>query len=159
VAEIKGKTSKPPTAATVTVPVSGPQTAASGVNGTWWVIFDTRPGQAADRVVESATRPPGKPGELVEGPFPTKAAADAAAAPGKRPTGNPSIPNPLSGIGAVGHWIGAAVEHLTDGAMWRSLGWLALGGILVIAGIYLWFRTSSTYKSLESSVTGAAKAL
>lgn len=156
-AEIAGKTSKPPTAATA-VPASQPaggSSGGSGPAGKWWVIGTQGESRVTPyQAIESAKKPAGS----VAGPFATKAEADSwiAKQEGKFPI---SIPNPLSGIGAVGHWIGLAVEHLSDGAMWRSLGWLALGAFLVIAGIYLWFRTSSTYKGIESAVVGTAKAL
>ena len=136
----------------------------------WWVIkrvTSARSGQQLE-AVESPTRPPTtSQSTTVAGPLPSKAAAEkwiAATEAGpvkvKLPDIDlPHIPNPLSGIGAVGHWLGEAVLHIIDAPMWRSLGWIVLGALLVIAGIYLWFRTSATYKDLESSITGAVKAL
>lgn len=125
----------------------------------WWVGI--RKGADQGTVIESPSKPSGY--QTVLGPFPTRAAAEPfASKPAPLPKGGsatPPIPNPLSGIGAVAHWLGKAVLDITDAAMWRSLGWLALGALLVIAGIYLWFRTSSTYKGLESAVLGTAKAL
>ena len=32
------------------------------------------------------------------------------------------------------------LDALTDPSMWRSLGWILLGAVLVIAGIYLWLK-------------------
>ena len=45
-----------------------------------------------------------------------------------------SVPAPLSGITTVieGIWAG-----LTDGKLWRSLGWLLLGVILILMGSWL----------------------
>jgi hypothetical protein len=154
-AEIQGKVSRPPTAATVT-----PASQSAG-GGTWWVVDDPsvrqEPGHPNSQVINQAAKPQGH--EFVYGPYKTKAEADARLKEIRSPITPPSIPNPLSGIGAVGHWIGDIVEHLTDTAMWRSLGWMWLGIMLVVTGIYLWFRTSSTYKGLESAVVGTAKAL
>jgi hypothetical protein len=159
-AEMQGKVSKPPTAAAVapvTPEVNQPVSGGGGTTagGKWWVIStggETR--VTPFEVLESAKKPAGS----VAGPFGTKAEAQGwiTAKEKKFPI---DVPNPLSGIGAVAHWIGTVVEHLTDGAMWRSLGWMGLGAALVMAGIYLWFRTSSTYKGLESAVVGTAKAL
>jgi hypothetical protein len=42
----------------------------------------------------------------------------------------------------VGHFIGVFVTDITDIAMWRSLGWIALGEILVILGIIVWLKQS-----------------
>ena len=36
--------------------------------------------------------------------------------------------------------IGAFYDAVTDGKMWRSLGWLLLGAILLILGIMLWLK-------------------
>lgn len=128
----------------------------------WWVTLTTggHAGQAY-AVVTSPTRPKSSAGtRVVAGPFATREAAEKYVSDQtKVHVPRVPIPNPLSGIGAVAHWIGKAVLDITDAAMWRSLGWLALGAFLVIAGIYLWFRTSATYKDIESSITGAVKAL
>jgi hypothetical protein len=40
------------------------------------------------------------------------------------------------------HWIGDFVTHLTDVHMWISLGWLALGLLLLVAGIVWLLRKS-----------------
>lgn len=120
----------------------------------WWVGI--KAGSAQATVIASPRKPAGY--QTVLGPFPTKAAAERfAKKPSPLPKGgsaSPPVPNPLSGIGAVGHWIGKAVLDVTDLAMWRSLGWLALGAFLVFAGIYLWFRTSATYGRLEAQTIG-----
>jgi hypothetical protein len=42
-----------------------------------------------------------------------------------------------SGLWSVGHWIGELVSHLTDIHMWISIGWLALGLLLLITGIMM----------------------
>jgi hypothetical protein len=42
----------------------------------------------------------------------------------------------------VGHFIGVFVTDITDIAMWRSLGWIALGAVLVIIGIIMWLKQS-----------------
>ena len=126
----------------------------------WWIVAHPERPTAAT-VISSAGRPGGPEWIVVAGPFPTKAAAQASLTQRDKPPTIP-LPNPfkpLTDLGKVGHWIGDVVLHLTDGAMWRSLGWLLLGAFLVIAGIYLWFRTSGTYKDLESAALGAVKAL
>lgn len=124
----------------------------------WWLAIKAH--STDIKIIESAAKPTGY--ETVLGPFATRQQAEQSRGQIGRPRVNqtaPSIPNPLSGIGAVAHWIGKAVLDITDAAMWRSLGWLALGALLVIAGIYLWFRTSGTYKDLQSAVLGTVKAL
>lgn len=32
------------------------------------------------------------------------------------------------------------LDALTDVSTWRSLGWILLGAILIIAGVFLWLR-------------------
>lgn len=50
---------------------------------------------------------------------------------------NGSLPNPLSGVAGA---LEAFYHAITDGAMWRSLGWLLLGMVLFLAGTALWLR-------------------
>lgn len=52
-----------------------------------------------------------------------------------------SFPNPFAGIADTAHAIAAigaffddAWKAITDGKMWRSLGWLLLGIVLIFAG-------------------------
>lgn len=57
------------------------------------------------------------------------------------------VPDPLSGMLApLGHLaaaVDAIYQQLTKGSMWRSLGWLALGGILIVLGIVWWAKTAN----------------
>lgn len=107
----------------------------------WWVLQASvaARGQPAFTAVESPTRPKDTGvSRVVAGPFKTKAEAQAWIA---AQTAGPSLPNPLAFLGwiqEIGHWIGVAVAYVTDGAMWRSIGWIVLGGILALAGILLW---------------------
>src|SRR5215469_9553426 len=45
-----------------------------------------------------------------------------------------SLPNPLAALGSLE----AFYQVITDGKLWRSLGWVLLGVILIMAGVYLW---------------------
>lgn len=58
------------------------------------------------------------------------------------------VPNPLSGMLAPLSHLAAvfdAVYHqITKASMWRSLGWIVLGGILIMAGILWWAKTESS---------------
>ena len=51
-----------------------------------------------------------------------------------------SVSNPLAWLGAIAHWIGEAVAHILDVHMWRSIGWIVLGVVLMVAGILLWLK-------------------
>lgn len=51
-----------------------------------------------------------------------------------------SVSNPLAWLGAIAHWIGEAVAHILDVHMWRSIGWIVLGVVLMVAGIILWLK-------------------
>lgn len=96
----------------------------------------------------------GVPGETDQG-WTTEAEAQAVAdkynkqPPSKRESGTnppdapsdfPKLSNPLDGIQEIGHWLGVVVTAITDVSMWRSLGWLLLGGILLISGLFLWLK-------------------
>jgi hypothetical protein len=48
-----------------------------------------------------------------------------------------SLPNPLAGIAGS---LEAFFTAVTDGKLWRSLGWILLGASLVYTGIFLWLR-------------------
>lgn len=63
-----------------------------------------------------------------------------------------------SGISEAGHWIGVFVTAVTDYHLWVSLGWLWLGVLLLIAGLYLLVRLSGAYKQAESAALGVAGA-
>jgi len=126
----------------------------------WWVIL-TQTGKfnTTGRVVQSASKPVAGGGETVQGPFATRAAAEAAlhqqANPGPPPIPPISIPNPFSWVGAVAHWIGDAVLHVTDVNMWISVGWILLGLALVALGINLWLKIP---QKLGAAAITAAKA-
>ena len=49
-----------------------------------------------------------------------------------------SLSNPIAWLGAIAHWIGEAVAHILDVHMWRSIGWITLGIVLLVLGIFLW---------------------
>jgi hypothetical protein len=58
-------------------------------------------------------------------------------------TGN--LPNPLAGIAGS---MEAFFSAVTDGKLWRSLGWVLLGIILIMAGVYLWIVPGVAGKAL-----------
>lgn len=84
--------------------------------------------------------------QIVGGPYATESDANAAIpgiqaskpAPGALQQAVPA----LSGIEGVARIIGDFFTALTDGKMWRSLGWLLLGIILTLAGAALWLKGS-----------------
>lgn len=61
--------------------------------------------------------------------------------------GSGSLPNPLSGLEAIAKIMGDIGRALTDGKMWRSLGWLLLGILLMMAGVALWIGPSAARRS------------
>jgi hypothetical protein len=92
----------------------------------------------------------GIPGQTNAG-FPTKAAAQAAADafnknPGPPvggvtgPSVAPNLTNPVGGIFEVGAVLKAFFQQITRVEMWRSLGWIALGVVMIIVGASLWLR-------------------
>jgi hypothetical protein len=63
-----------------------------------------------------------------------------------------------TGLFAIGHWLGDIVTSLTNVAMWRSLGWLGLGVLLIVVGLLLWLRGTEAFKGLASAAGTAALA-
>jgi hypothetical protein len=92
------------------------------------------------------------------GPFTSKADAqkafqagpqDASIAPGISVGPGGDFKGPLSGIGDAAHAIAAlagvfkgVADALTDGKLWRSVGWLLLGVVLIFLGVRLWYGSS-----------------
>lgn len=64
------------------------------------------------------------------------------------------VPNPLSGLEAVARVVGDLGRALTDGKLWRSVGWILLGIIVFGFGLLLWLR-----KPVEQAAATAAKAV
>lgn len=49
----------------------------------------------------------------------------------------------ITGIQQIGAAFESFYRILTDGKMWRSLGWIILGLIFIISGIFLWLKNSN----------------
>ena len=62
----------------------------------------------------------------------------------------PSVPG-LSGLTTVAEGIWAGV---TDGKLWRSLGWLLLGIALMLAGVAWWIGPSAARRSPAGVIAG-----
>ena len=59
------------------------------------------------------------------------------------PGANSNISGSLSGLGGLLTTINAIWANLRDYKMWRSLGWLALGIVLMLLGASMWVGMSS----------------
>ncbi len=70
--------------------------------------------------------------------------------------GNQAPGNPLSGIERLAAVIEAFFKVLTNFKMWRSLGWLVLGLILMLAGILLWLKIPQKAAQVGSVAAKAA---
>lgn len=53
----------------------------------------------------------------------------------------------VSGFSSVQNALSAFYDKITDGKMWRSLGWLLLGAALIITGIGLWIGPAAERRS------------
>jgi hypothetical protein len=80
------------------------------------------------------------------------AAAPAAAAAGASTGG--AIP---SAFGDVASALSAFYDKLTDGKMWRSLGWLLLGVLLITFGLILWLGPGALKASPYGQALGAVQ--
>lgn len=73
------------------------------------------------------------------------------------PTGsistNDQPPGPLSGIAEVGSVIDSTYRQLTKASMWRSLGWITLGGTALGLGIW-WYAKTEASQGIRSVAGG-----
>ena len=51
--------------------------------------------------------------------------------------------NAVGGASGLAQTVGAIWTNLRDGKMWRSLGWLLLGIVLMLLGVLWWIGPSS----------------
>jgi hypothetical protein len=143
--------------------------------GDWWVILEASSGPPISSgfivVQGTATAIHAKygTGPQVMGPYPTKAAAEAAGQNVSQPfgpqppTGLPGgIPNPFGFLAAlgwiqeIGHWVGLAVSAVTDIHMWISVGWIGLGFWMLVIGILLWLKVPQRAARAARDVAAAA---
>jgi hypothetical protein len=148
-------------------------------NVTWWVGEQFNPDGSAVYAEISDSSPGGHPtpgdNQIIYGPYPSQAAAKAAenragqlaarqtyrgknvsqGPGGFNIPGNQAPPNPFSWVGAISHWIGDFVLHLTDVHMWISIGWITLGAVLIFAGIMLWLKVPQTAAALAPAAAAA----
>jgi hypothetical protein len=162
-----------------------PHSGGSGGNGPggnqWWLVswfpsgsVSSRlvaPAQPNYRIVEAPTAQKAKDqvknvaeGQPVnaDGPFKTRADAQAAESDNRKKIAKKeqagSLPNlnPLSGIEGL---FSGFFQVLTDGKMWRSLGWIVLGLVLLFMGVSLWLKLPQKAFSMgEKAATVAAVA-
>lgn len=62
-----------------------------------------------------------------------------------------SIPQGLQGIDRFTAVFAAAAGAVTDGKMWRSLGWLLLGLVLVVVAILWLMRKPLEHKAQQAA--------
>jgi hypothetical protein len=67
------------------------------------------------------------------------------------------LPNPLSGLEGIAKVLGDIGRALTDGKMWRSLGWLIAGLVIAGLGVTLWLAQTRTGKTFAEAATTAIK--
>jgi hypothetical protein len=144
--------------------------------GQWWVIgesvaletgtvdnysvYGPHTRAEADAKVKAISATTQSPGNVsLTGPFATQAAAEQAVRTKKGvtppstgatlETGVPSgVPNPLSGLAAIAAALAKFAGYLGDISMWRSLGWLLLGAVMIILGILLWLKKENFLPSV-----------
>jgi uncharacterized membrane protein YccF (DUF307 family) len=92
----------------------------------------------------------------IRGPYATQAQANAAIAAIQKANPAPGEVQQVTAGGQSGAAAGGGVnfssiqnaltsfyDKLTDGKMWRSLGWLLLGVLMILAGLALWLGPSA----------------
>lgn len=153
-------------------------TTPSAGNGQWWVILEASSGPPISSgfiVVQgtaAAIHQKYGTGPQVNGPYATRAEAEAAGQKLSQPfgpqppTGLPGgTPNPFAFLAAlgwiqeIGHWAGILVSAVTDVHTWISVGWLGLGFWMLVIGILLWLRIPQrAAKAAKEAGAVAAKA-
>lgn len=134
-----------------------------GSGDPWWIILTaSATGGSGFMVVQGSQaeidRKYGGP-PVVRGPFSTQADAEKSAK-GAVGSGSNSISeqgpvaggNPLDALGEIAHWAGVIITNLTDVHMWISLGWMALGLILITMGILLWLKVPQRAAGIGTTV-------
>lgn len=83
--------------------------------------------------------------------------ADAAFLPGSAITGSGEQQAAQGGAGveASADALGAIWADLSNGKLWRSLGWLLLGIVLMLLGLLLWIGPSAARRSPAGIATQA----
>lgn len=114
--------------------------AAEAVTWPWKLIFFT-----SESAADSYAKSQGGGIDITKTPVSKVAAGGASAA-----TAVASTAGELGKIGAVAD---AAYKELTKASMWRSLGWIALGGVLTSLGIY-WYAIAEGKRGLLSIAQG-----
>lgn len=124
----------------------------------WWAVKSpvARTGRQVITYVQASSRQQAGatlPGSTVlGGPYKTLAEAEKAFPGGKSgttppPKGEPPptvsdqptpIPDPLNALSQVAAAIRAFWDAVTNGPMWRCIGWIILGLVLLLTGIRLW---------------------
>jgi hypothetical protein len=143
----------------------------------WWIILTASSNAGSGYMIVQGTQAEidkkygGPP--TVRGPYNTKADAEKAAQSAvgsgsgnistQGPPGSSTLPNPLAALGEIAHWAGVIVTHLTDLSMWISLGWIALGLVLLAVGITVWLKlpqkVGAVGRAVERTATPVASAL
>jgi hypothetical protein len=127
------------------------QDQGGGGESWWWLPLIGGPspgdplGTPGVKYIQSAGRPP-----MGQGPFATKADAEANYKEQQHGVHNPSAGGALGdagsavssalGITELGHEVGTLVSDVTDPHLYISLGWLLLGFLLFVIGLMYLLR-------------------
>ena len=148
------------------IAVGGPGNPKGGGSGRWYVVTIRRSPQTPFTVeVMQKPFPSGSgitvmidhTGGVSGAGYPTQAAAEAAAR-GYKSQLVPGIQSSALGIGGITSVLSAFYTNLTDGKMWRSVGWLALGIVFLVTGLYLWMKNSGMMPKINAGDVAALAA-
>jgi hypothetical protein len=123
--------------------------------GQWWAVPKLQQGGRGDVQTFVPVQATTRPSNAIGGPFRTQARAEQwIIAHNAAPPPLPHLSNPLGFLGEIGHFLGTFVTAVTDIHTWISLGWMALGVVLLILGLIWWNR--GTIEAAAGAVAGAA---
>lgn len=137
--------------------------------GTWWVIASTSYGGPPSYIYFQGTQAQAqaRAGSVTEvsgqqnlfGPYDTKAGAEQAVkGKGPDPVTAPTPgggSNPLAPFADTAHALTAFYAVITNGKLWRSLGWLLLGILLMLAGLGWWLKGATPIGQITSALKGS----
>ncbi len=139
----------------------------------WWVIWaNNQPvagvGVTATTFAGTKAQADARAAKVVDGtvtgPYATEAAALAAikaaggSGSGSTVTSPPAGPQ-QAGLEGLAKIFGDFFTGLTDGKIWRSLGWIVLGIALMLAGVLWWIGPSAARRSPAGIAAGAGRRL
>lgn len=133
--------------------LSGALVGASGISA---LVYEAVPSYHKLKVPDSATRAQAAADAAKEFPAAPPATDSPATAASQLPAGATANASGVN-FSSIQNALTAFYDKVTDGKMWRSLGWLLLGVLLIITGLVLWIGPGALKASPYGRALGAVR--